>query len=64
MSRHSPSLPLELDEGASITIGGHPVICSCADGTAESDKMVVKEIYVSRSTGKLVIVYDDGVIPE
>lgn len=60
MSRHSPGLPLDLEAGVPIRIGGQPVVLTCTTKD-DPDKMVVKEIYVSRSTGRLVIVYNDEV---
>ena len=59
MSRHSASLPLELDKGVPITMGDHAVIVTCGNRERDPDKMKVKELYVSRSTGKLVIVFDN-----
>lgn len=59
MSRHSASLPIELDAGVPIKIGTHSVIVTCGDSDADPDKMKVRELYVSRSTGKLVIVFEN-----
>ena len=59
MSRHSRTLDLELDSGFKIKIGGQEVLLTSKVGD-DPDKLPVKEIYVSKATGLLVIVYDDG----
>jgi len=63
MSRHSSSIPLTLDKEIEMSIGGQTVIltCSGADCLSDPNKAIVTEMYVDKSTGKLVIVYDDGV---
>lgn len=60
MSRHSPSLSLELDAGVDMTIGKHSVVVTCRSDE-DPDKIQVKELYISRSTGRLVIVYENEV---
>lgn len=59
MSRHSRNVDLELDKEYKISIGGKEVILTSAEGE-ELDKLPVKEIYVSKSTGRLVIVFKDA----
>ncbi len=65
MSRHSPSINLELDDGRKVKIGHQEVIMTC-QGTgcpnSDPDKMPIKEMYVSRETGKCVIIYEDEVV--
>ncbi len=58
MSRQSSNIPIELDKGVKIKIGGNEVILTC-NPVDDPDKLPVSEIYVSKTTGKLVIVYDD-----
>ena len=61
MSRHSSTIDLILEKGKAMKIGTQPVIISCTtEGPGNADKMVVNEMYVSKATGNLVIVYDDG----
>ena len=57
MARHSENLDLKLVEGHRMTVGDREVILTCDSG--EGDKLPVKEIYVDKNTGQLVIVYDD-----
>ena len=59
MSRQSPTVDIELEATKRITIGGQDVVLTCKSDD-EPDKLPVKEIYVSKTSGKLVIVFDDG----
>ena len=59
MSRHSQTLDLDIAKGFKIRIDGKEVILT-SNPEDDPDKLVVKELYVSKTTGNLVIVYDDG----
>ena len=60
MSRHSPGVEFVLEEGTVAKIGHAQMIVTCNDSPdCDPDHLPIIQLYVSKSTGRVVVVYED-----